>query len=414
MSPATRQTASEHRLQFRDSRRTWLSAMMESRRATQISKEAAMRQMFGMLTGFAVFGAACFAWSAEGTVGPDQARLDKSRQQAIAFLKTAQADDGSWTSPMAPGITGLVTYGLLSAGVPADDPTIAKALKHLETFIQPDGGVYNPQGGNANYETAICIMAFQAANSSGKYSDLIAKADKLIRRLQWDETEQTDRGDVKFGGLGYGKTGDRPDLSNTSFFLDALKAAGAKADDPAIQKALVFVSRCQNLESEFNTTPFAVKVNDGGFYYTPAAGGTSQAGNNPDGGLRSYGSMTYTGLKSMIYAGLTPDDPRVKAATSWIKKFYTVAENPGLGQQGVYYYYQTFAKALATMGIDILEDANGAKHDWRKELAEHLFDIQQPNGSWVNANPRWFEGDPHLATAYVLMALKYCEPKAAK
>jgi squalene-hopene/tetraprenyl-beta-curcumene cyclase len=344
-------------------------------------------------------------------IGPDAARLAKSRQQAVAFLKTAQADDGSWTSPMAPGITGLVTYGLLSAGVPADDPAVAKALRHLETFIQPDGGVYNPQGGNANYETAICIMAFQAANSSGKYNDLVAKADKLIRRLQWDETEQTDRGDVKFGGLGYGKTGDRPDLSNTSFFLDALKAAGAKSDDPAVQKALVFVSRCQNLETEFNTTPFAVKVNDGGFYYTPAAGGTSQAGNNPDGGLRSYGSMTYTGLKSMVYAGLTPDDPRVKAATTWIKKFYTVAENPGLGQQGVYYYHQTFAKALATMGVDVFEDANGQKHDWRKELAEHLFEAQQPNGSWVNTNPRWFEGDPHLATAYVLIALKYCEPK---
>ena len=30
--------------------------------------------------------------------------------------------------------------------------------------------------------------------------------------------------------------------------------------------------------------------------------------------LRSYGSMTYAGLKSMIFAGVGPDDPRVKAA----------------------------------------------------------------------------------------------------
>ena len=57
--------------------------------------------------------------------------------------------------------------------------------------------------------------------------------------------------------------------------------------------------------------------------------------------------MTYAGLKSMIYAGLTADDPRVKAAYDYITKHYTLDENPGLGQQGLYYYYQTFAKALA-------------------------------------------------------------------
>jgi squalene-hopene/tetraprenyl-beta-curcumene cyclase len=357
---------------------------------------------------------ACFTWSAARAAGPDQAALDKSRRQAIDFLKTAQANDGSWTSAQAPGIVGLVTYGLLSAGVPADDPAVAKALAHLQTFVQPDGGVYNPQGGHASYETAICIMVFQAGNQSGRFNELISRADKHIRKLQWDESEQTDAQDVKYGGAGYGRTGDRPDLSNTVFFLEALQAAGAKKDDPAVQKALVFISRCQNLETEFNTTPFAVKVNDGGFYYTPAAGGTSQAGNTPEGGLRSYGSMTYAGLKSMIYAGVTADDPRVKAAADWIRKFYTIAENPGLGQQGVYYYYQMFAKALAALQVDVFVDAQGQKHDWRKELAEHLFAAQQPNGSWVNQNTRWFEGDPHLATAYALIALKYCEPKPAR
>ena len=96
---------------------------------------------------------------------------------------------------------------------------------------------------------------------------------------------------------------------------------------------MVFVSRCQNLESEFNTTEFATKINAGGFFYTPAAGGSSQAGKTPDGGLRSYASMTYAGLKSMLYAGLTKDDPRVKAATTWIRKFYSVEENPGTNNE---------------------------------------------------------------------------------
>src|SRR5690606_26225763 len=151
------------------------------------------------------------------------------------------------------------------------------------------------------------------------------------------------------GGAGYGRHA-RPDLSNTSFFLDALHAAGVPSSDPAVQNALAFVSRCQNLEGPHNDLPFAGKVNDGGFYYTAAAGGSSQAGTTPSGGLRSYASMTYAGLQSMIYAGLTPDGPRVKAAETWIRKFYSLEENPGMGQQGLCYYYQPFAKTMEVLG----------------------------------------------------------------
>ncbi|MEK6258385.1 MAG: prenyltransferase/squalene oxidase repeat-containing protein [Planctomycetota bacterium] len=348
------------------------------------------------------------------SVGPKAEDLAKSRQKAINFLKTSQAEGGHWTSPEAPGISGLITYALLVSGVPAADPALEKALKHLSSYIQPDGGIYFPKSHHSNYETAICLLAFSAANKDGKYTETIKKADAFLRKLQWDESETTDKSDPKYGGAGYGRTGDRPDLSNTVFFLDALQAAGAKKDDPAVQKALVFLSRCQNLETENNTTPHASKVNDGGFYYTPAAGGSSQAGNTANGGLRSYGSMTYAGLKSMIYAGLTPEDQRVKAATEWITKFYSIEENPGLGQQGVFYYYQMFAKALSTMDLDTVKDADGKAHDWRKELAEHLFKTQQENGAWLNKNDRWYEGNPDLATAYVLIAMHYCEPKSAK
>lgn len=348
------------------------------------------------------------------TVGPRADDLAKSRQKAINFLKTSQAEGGHWTSPESPGVSGLVLYSLLLSGVPASDPAVAKGLKHLESFTQSDGGIYAAKGNHGNYETAIVLMAFQQANKDGKYTDTIAKAEKYIRMLQWDETESTEASDVKFGGAGYGKNKDRPDLSNTAFFVEALHAAGAKKDDPALQKALVFLSRCQNLETEHNNTKFASLINDGGFFYTPAAGGSSVAGTDANGGLKSYGSMTYAGLKSMIYAGLTKEDPRVKAAFDWITKHYTVEENPGLGQTGVMYYYQTFAKTLSTLDLDTVKDGQGISHDWRKELAEHLIKEQQDNGSWVNQTPRFMEGNPDLATAYGLIALKYCEPKAVK
>ena len=118
--------------------------------------------------------------------------------------------------------------------------------------------------------------------------------------------------------------------------------------------------------------------------------------------------MTYAGLKSMIYAGVGPDDPRVEAALKWIRKHYGLESNPGMGDAGLYYYYHVFAKALDATGLDLIEDADGVEHDWRRELVEELVRRQRADGSWVNENSRWMEGDPSLVTGYALLALAYC------
>jgi len=276
--------------------------------------------------------------------------------------------------------------------------------------VRPDGGVYADGSRVQNYETCLAMLCFAEANKDGRYDKLLAGAEKFVKKLQWDGEEGHDESSMYYGGAGYGGH-SRPDLSNTQFLLDALKSVGRDASDPAVQKALVFVSRTQNLETEHNTTPFAAKNPDGGFYYTPAAGGTSQAGNTPDGGLRSYGSMTYAGLKSMIFAGVTKDDPRVVAATKWLKQHYTLAENPGMGDNGLYYYYHTMAKALDTLGEGKFVDAKDKSHDWRGEITAELIKRQLPNGSWINENARWMEGDPNLTTAYSLLVLDYARPE---
>jgi len=342
-----------------------------------------------------------------------EAKLTEVRAKAIRFLKLSQAADGSWTSPKVPGITALTIHAMLKSGVSENDPAVKKGLAFLLKLKQKDGGIYHAQSLHRNYETSITLLALSAANKDGKYDATIKKAEAFLRGLQWDDTENIKEDDTAFGGAGYGKH-QRPDLSNTQFLIEALRAAGVKEDDPAMQKALKFVSRCQNLETEHNNTKFASKVEDGGFYYTPAAGGTSQAGLTANGGLRSYGSMTYAGLKSMIYAGLKSDDPRVKAAYTWIQKFYSVDTNPGLGQQGLFYYYHTMARTLSVIGKDTIVDGKGVTHDWRKELVDRLAATQRKNGSWLNEADRWYEGDPNLVSAYCLMALSYCEPPAAK
>lgn len=342
-----------------------------------------------------------------------EAKLTEVRAKAIRFLKLSQAADGSWTSPKVPGITALTIHAMLKSGVSENDPAVKKGLAFLLKLKQKDGGIYHAQSLHRNYETSITLLALSAANKDGKFDSTIKKAEAFLRGLQWDDTENIKEDDTAFGGAGYGKH-QRPDLSNTQFLIEALRAAGVKEDDPAMQKALKFVSRCQNLETEHNNTKFASKVEDGGFYYTPAAGGTSQAGLTANGGLRSYGSMTYAGLKSMIYAGLKSDDPRVKAAYTWIQKFYSVDTNPGLGKQGLFYYYHTMARTLSVIGKDTIVDGKGVTHDWRKEIVDRLAATQRKNGSWINEADRWYEGDPNLVSAYSLMALSYCEPPATK
>jgi squalene-hopene/tetraprenyl-beta-curcumene cyclase len=340
----------------------------------------------------------------------DRKTYETTVNRAIEYLRGSQAADGSFSAEAGPAVTALVATAILKTGRSPDDPLVAKSLKYMQRFVHPDGGIYPAGSNHQNYETCIAIQCFSEANRDGRYDKLLDGAEKFVRNLQWDGGEGHEKSSVNFGGAGYGGH-QRPDLSNTTFLTDALKSLGAGPDDEAMQKALLFVSRCQNLESENNTTPFSAKVNDGGFYYTPAAGGTSQAGTTDNGGLRSYGSMTYAGLKSMIFAGLTADDPRVKAALGWLARHYTLDENPGLGDAGLYYYYQTFARALDAVGLDQFADATGKKHNWRADLIQTLASRQQPDGSWVNENARWMEGNPNLVTGYALMALAQCREK---
>ncbi len=195
--------------------------------------------------------------------------------------------------------------------------------------------------------------------------------------------------------------------------IEALRAVETPASDPAIQRALVFISRCQNLDSKYNDTQFADKVDDGGFYYeiptTKIDPSTSEERFTPNGGLRSYGSMGYTGLKSMIFAGLTKEDPRVKAAQAWIQDHYSVEKNPGMGSAGLYYYYHTFAAALDAAVLKTVADSDGKEHDWKADLIAELAERQNEDGSWSNENQRWFENDKNLATSFALMALGHCQ-----
>jgi squalene-hopene/tetraprenyl-beta-curcumene cyclase len=378
--------------------------------------------MFLSLVGSLGLLAPGMAGQSKSAVGPDLKLWEVTVDTGIKYLRGAQEDNGGWSSERSPGVTGIVLTGLLRTGqISTSDPMAERALKYIEGLVNPKYkhiAGKDPKVQLQNYVTCVNVMALAAANRAGKYKSVIGDAVEFLKKLQWDETEGKGPEDDYYGGAGYDSK-SRPDLSNTQFFIQALKDAGVPADDPHLRKAMTFVSRCQNIKGETNDRPWAKKIDDGSFIYTPASGGVTKVMDQPqpDGSLPGYGSMTYAGIKSLIYCGVSKDDPRVKKAFEWIQKNYSVEANPGMpgarSHWGLYYYYHTMAKTLDVLGLDYVVDAKGQKHDWRKDITEALAKHQQADGSWSN-NTHWMEADPNLVTGYALMALAYCKPRVAK
>ena len=320
-------------------------------------------------------------------------KAENAIDRGLKFLRAQQKENGSWDD--YPGITALVLTAFMQSHrryTEEDGPFISRGVSFLVDCAKPDGSIYTKD--LPAYNTSVCMMALHATGNP-KYKPLVEKAQRFLKTLQADEGEGYTKDNKFYGGIGYGGD-ERPDLSNLQYALEALSETGVAGDDPVWDKALVFVQRCQN-RSESNDQAWA--GNDGGFVYHP---GDSKAG-----ALRSYGSMTYAGLKSFVYARLGKDDPRVKSAIDWARIHYTLDENPGMGPQGLYYYYHTFAKALSMLDDSVLVDDKGGKHRWYEDLVNKLTGEQRDDGSWKNEkSARWWENNPVLLTAYAVLALE--------
>lgn len=350
--------------------------------------------------------------------------------RALDWLVKQQQENGGFGQvpgepPGEVGITGLVLMSLSNAPEAHKArvrPAADKAAAFLAKAQQADGSFTTGRSGLGTYRTALSIMALGAYDRA-KFKAEIQKGADWLKTYQFDEQENVPPTSPHHGGYGYDKAGEKPDadLSNTQLALAALHDAGVGPEDPVFQRALTFIQRCQN-SSETNEGVGGLKpLDDGGFFYDPGLSRDKSAQiENKDGtkSLTSYASMTYAGLQSMVYAGLTGDDPRVQAAMGWISQNYTLDENKGLGahssdpsagQQGLYYYYHTFAKCLAAVGEPTIETAQGTRH-WAKDLFAALAARQKADGSFSNEKDRWWEKDPVLVTAYCVNAMNYATP----
>jgi len=339
--------------------------------------------------------------------------------KGIAWLAKAQFPGGYWSQPEHPALTGLVLTGIMgepSGKMKASPPDfVVKGYNYLLSTVKPDGGIYVKE--MPNYNTSVSMMAL-VASYNPSYEPILRKARNYVVGLQSDFDKPGVTDNIYDGGIGYGTKYEHSDMSNTMFALEAIHYTKFLSDDKgdkaeALKKlnwdaAVKFISRCQNLPGK-NDQPWASDdpQNKGGFIYFP---GDSKAGemDMAEGkkALRSYGSISYAGMLSYAYADLKKDDPRVEAVKDWLEKNYTLDENPGMGGDGLYYYYMTMAKALSAYGVDTLTLKDGRKVNWRKDLALKMLNLQKGDGMWVNENGRWWEKDPNLVTAYAIITLE--------
>lgn len=339
--------------------------------------------------------------------------------RGVQWLEKQQAPMGFWSQPDHPALTALALAALMgepSGRIRAAMPEgVRKGYEYLFKCVKPDGGIYVKD--LPNYNTAVSMMALVSAYNPS-YEPVLRKARNFLIGLQWDFDTKGRADHPMDGGIGYGSQYQHSDLSNTMMALEAIhytkfltKDLGEKDHEYKQlnwQAVRTFIQRCQNLP-KLNDQPWASDdpVNKGGFIYFP---GDSKAGEMELAGgrkaLRSYGSISYAGLLSYIYADVERGDPRVQAVLEWLQKNYTLEENPGMGAQGLYYYYHTMAKAMTAAGVDRLTLSDGTRLDWRKELTLKLLNLQREDGSWVNDNGRWWERDPVLVTSYALLTLE--------
>lgn len=351
-----------------------------------------------------VLGCVALSWV---VIAAPTTNITAAIERGVKFLHAQQKEDGHFSDAQMPALTALPLWAFVCGGEGQSDGAKKAAAFVLKTQ-RPDGGFYVPKPGRGgsglgNYNTSVCVSAL--------FESGLAPTRAILDARTYIASSQLTGDDTMAGGFGYDRASRRryADLSNTSYALDAMRRTEKAEDfrpkgearaDLNWDKAVQFVTRLQETQGE----------RAGGAAYNQR---TAQAGTdtNKTGkiSLRAYGSMSYAAVLSMCHAKLTRSDPRVKSALEYCSRFWTVDENPGMGNQGLYYYYDILARALSVAAINELEQPDGRKVDWRKELSDKLLALQKPDGSWVNDNNRFWENDPVLVTSFAILTLSLCK-----
>jgi Prenyltransferase and squalene oxidase repeat len=308
--------------------------------------------------------------------------------RAVRWLWSQQSDDGGWHSK---------TYGLLRSGqsltpfvldallgLPHEGAGVDRAFEFLKRNTNADGSLGLSDSAAPdypNYATGLAVRVAARLKRDG--SRWIA----CLRAQQFTEVNGWTQGDPAYGAWGMGGERRRPpeaghvDLAMTRYVVEGFAAAGISWDDPAMQKALVYVKRCQNP--------------DGGFFFSTVNLDTNKAG-DVNGKYRSYGTTTCDGLITMRVASRPLDDANqdLLRARGWLKKNHLEERAPGFDIEPArmgwsdglrFYYAAAITRSMPELPV--------------------ILPQQRADGSFANSNNLVKEDDPLIATAFAVRVL---------
>jgi len=293
-------------------------------------------------------------------------KVATAREKAIDYLKKQKSTNGNWErhllntlAGMEGGVTALVTLSLLEAGMPTNDPAVAKAVEYL-VKVEP----------KRTYVVSLQTQVLSRLNEK-KYKAQIQK------NVDWLLEEAIRKEDMLLGWSYPGS--ELSDGSNTHFAVVALHAAakaGAKVDAAIWDRIRQLYVRTQ--------TP------TGWGYYSEQTFS----------GERATMSMTTCALIGLTIAtkhdaNTKGPDPAFEKGMSHLFKLDSGGKSSG---------YDRFATAeLGRMlGESTFKSAKMTRL-WFREGAEKLIKEQQPDGSFSDKGG--IDANPILSTAFALYFL---------
>jgi len=293
--------------------------------------------------------------------------------RAVQALTEARQSDGTWPDyAQKGGVTALVAYALLEAGVSPAGEDLADAIQHVRDLPH-----------QSTYVVSLKVLALASADPK-RYAEAIqAGAD-------WLADHQTATGAWGYGtpppaALAGAKVGgalerarreaevrrqyERPDASNSQFALLAL----AEADRAG---AVVPQEVWRRADRHFR----AVQLPGGGWSYVHRAADPSAA----------YGSITAAVAAGLYlcHQRLAGHEPQatsterlaaLEKAVDWIAKHYTLQENPNRSLAWYYFWLYSLERLGVISGRRTFGD-----HDWFREGTALLVRGQRADGRWTD------------------------------
>jgi Prenyltransferase and squalene oxidase repeat len=294
--------------------------------------------------------------------------VNAAREKAIEFLKKQQDKDGSWEgvvlnllADMEGGTTALATLSLLEAGVPANDPAVAKAVAYL-VKLEP----------KKTYVVSLQTQVLCRVDAKKHAKQIQTNADWLI-----ENAIGLQKGEL----AGWSYPGNQiADNSNTHFAVVGLHAAaqaGAKIDAKVWEQIRDYYIRTQ--------------LNGGGWAYYNGAQFGGKASN----------SMTACALLGLTIAAKYDKNAKgpypayekgLKLLVPWKddstkSKVYSLMVAAELGRLRGVTEFKVGDKTWA----------------WYRDGAEKLVKVQKEDGSLVFDSG--IDANPVLATAHGLYFL---------